>query len=167
VLHTPNLIGTIFNELTVISQAASWRGKIWNCLCSCGNTTTASTRQLQIGGKKSCGCRKSKATIKRNKDNATHGLRTHALYRIRRGIINRCADKTNKYYGAKGITVCDEWKHSVVAFFEWAILNGWKMGLSIHRKDPTGNYTPDNCVFMTKSAHTTLHNHWKYNETRS
>lgn len=58
-----------------------------------------------------------------------------------------------KYYGAKGIKICDEWlgidgfKH----FKEWSLNNGFSPKLSIDRINNDGDYTPDNCRWTTKS----------------
>ena len=122
----------------------------------------ASTRQLVSGLKKSCGCQKHDSLVQRNKDNATHGLRNHPLYRIYRGMLNRCNDQDNKYYGGRGVTVCKEWISSVVPFFVWMISNGWEQGKVIHRKDSNLGYSPDNCLLMTRSEHSTYHNNVRY-----
>jgi hypothetical protein len=70
------------------------------------------------------------------------------IYKIYHGIKNRCLkerEPSYKKYGAKGITICDEWKNSFEAFYEWAISNGYADNLSIDRIDGTKGYSPDNC----------------------
>lgn len=67
-------------------------------------------------------------------------------------MIRRCYNKeSERYYtyGARGITVCGEWKNNFRAFAKWAVENGWKPTLSIERKDHDGNYCPENCAFIT------------------
>lgn len=53
-----------------------------------------------------------------------------------------------KYYGGRGIRICDEWK-SRKAFEDWAIRNGYAEGLQIDRIDNNGDYTPQNCRFVS------------------
>ena len=52
-------------------------------------------------------------------------------------------------YGGRGITVCDEWKNNFEAFYNWAIENGYKDGLTLDRKDNDGQYCPENCKWST------------------
>ena len=58
-----DLIGKVFNDLTVIKRVDAPEGKksaYWECVCVCGNKTIASTTSLKNGKKKSCGCRISR-----------------------------------------------------------------------------------------------------------
>lgn len=86
--------------------------------------------------------------------NNQKGLSNTKLYRIHRGMINRCYkeyDKFFKDYGGRGIIVCEEWlgANGFLNFYQWAINNGYEEGLSIERKDVNGNYCPENCTFIT------------------
>ena len=57
-----------------------------------------------------------------------------------------------RYYGARGVKVCDEWRHNPAAFGRWAVeKGGWRPGrLVIDRIDPKGDYTPENCRFISR-----------------
>lgn len=73
---------------------------------------------------------------------------------IWRGMLFRCHNEKSpawEYYGGRGITVCDEWRESVSAFYEWAIASGYGPALEIDRRDINAGYSPDNCRWATRS----------------
>ena len=78
-----------------------------------------------------------------------HGLRYAPEYSNWVHMRARCNDKNNKYYGSKGIKVCDRWNNSIKNFID-------DMGpkpsseYSIDRKDSNGDYTKDNCKWSNK-----------------
>lgn len=58
---------------------------------------------------------------------------------------------TAKHYRDKGIRVCSEWLNDPNEFVKWSLENGYKVGLTIDRIDPEGNYEPSNCQWITLS----------------
>ena len=79
------------------------------------------------------------------------------LQKVFRSMTYRCYNEDNRvyeYYGGKGVRICDEWMESFDNFYHWAILNGYREGLSIDRINVNGNYSPDNCRWVTMKEQT-------------
>ncbi len=86
----------------------------------------------------------------------THGLTsggsTDPLYRVYSGMKARCtypSVQAYRFYGGRGIRVCEQWSKDPQSFFSWARENGWRQGLELDRIDTNGNYCPENCRFVT------------------
>ena len=65
----------------------------------------------------------------------------------------RCYDTNNKdyqWYGGKGVRVCEEWLQNPSAFIEWSLANHYQEGLTIDRKEPSGDYSPANCQWISR-----------------
>lgn len=122
------------------------------CQCECGVIKIQILALLVSGATKSCGClRKDITTLK----STTHGFTKTDLYHVWTAMKSRCFNLKNnsfKWYGAKGIDVCDEWRNDFIKFRDWAILNGWEKGLQIDRKNNKLGYSPNNCRIVTCKA---------------
>ena len=69
------------------------------------------------------------------------------------GMKQRCYNQNGinyKYYGGKGIFICDEWLNDFEKFYEWSLQNGYSDNLTIDRIDSNKEYSPDNCKWSTK-----------------
>ena len=161
---------------------------IWRCECKCGREHFVPSRSLVQGTTKSCGClhrrfgkgccrerefhdecghRKTvlyKGCCRERESHGESGHRKTVLYKCWEAIVQRCTnpnDKRYPSYGGRGITVCDAWRNSFIAFRDWANANGYREGLEIDREDNDGGYEPSNCRWVTHRQ-----NNWNTRRSR-
>lgn len=149
-----DLTGKRFGRLTVkeLNEISTFLGVTsitWKCICDCGKEIIVSKNSLLDGSARSCGCLKK---LKRYGSGLPKTI-NKKLYGVWVNINQRCLNPKNKdykYYGARGIKVCDEWIADFENFYNWSISNGYKENkhLSIDRIDVNGNYEPSNCKWI-------------------
>lgn len=142
-----DLTGQKFGRLTALEKVSFSGAAKWKCLCECGNTVVVLGRSLSFGNTKSCGCLNKDVHIK-------HGGSYDALYATWNNMINRCENPNNsiyKYYGERGISVCNQWK-DFNNFKQWANITKLNDNLTLDRIDVNGDYCPENCRWVSKKV---------------
>lgn len=148
---SPKLLGQRFENLTVVQKLKmnNHREMKWLCICDCGNMYKATSHGLTHGETVCCKeCAKRKIAV----SNTKHGCEPIELWHAYTNMKTRCHNpKYTLYhrYGGRGITVCNQWSNSFVAFRDWALNNGWEKGLTLDRINNDGNYCPENCKWST------------------
>lgn len=127
-------------------------GRAWLCRCDCGTVRRVVRSDLRSGRSTNCGCVRRKTLPAAAKaKNTTHGMDGTTEYRIWIDMRRRCHDPRRpdyKNYGARGITVCEEWRDSFEAFYR--DMGPRPDGCTLDRLNNTGPYEKKNCVWATR-----------------
>lgn len=136
-----NIAGQKFSNLTAVSPTdqRSDHRIVWEFLCDCGGLCRATASAVKRGDKTSCGCMTSA-------NRSTHGHSSHPLFQTWGAMLKRCHDPeyvAYPNYGARGITVCWEWRKSFDIFV--ADMGERPPGMTLDRIDNDAGYSKENC----------------------
>lgn len=143
-----DLTGSKFGRLTVIGldqDKSTKRRKYWLCACDCGVYCSKYGENIKSRKTQSCGCLVKEAQLDiaaKRKRFTKEQLQMRHIWQL---IMRRCynpSDCTYKYYGARGITVCERW-HIFDLFYEDMFPR--PCGFSLDRIDNNKKYCPENC----------------------
>ena len=159
-----DLSGRRFGYLVAISPiSVKGRGLKWLCKCDCGKEHCVDSYHLTHGNIKSCGCLQRKMASKKN---VRHGLVGTTIYNEWASMKQRCNNPNSfayKYYGARGIKVCDEWNKSFESYYDY-VSKLPKYGTptyTLDRINNDGNYEPGNVRWASKSEQCFNRRGWK------
>ena len=144
-----DISNNIYSRLKAIKFIENKKGReLWLFKCNCGKEKIIRKTHVTSGAIKSCGCLNIEKTTKHG-----HGNKKDKIYRLWEGLKRRTLNNNFKQYsdyGGRGIFLCQEWCGDFINFYNWAINNGYKEGLTIERIDNNKGYNEDNCKFATR-----------------
>ena len=146
-----DITGMRFGRLVALEPVGkNSRGRtLWLCRCDCSNIRTINGTNLRCNVTRSCGC-----LVKENRGGPPkhgHAARgeEHPLYRTWVAMRARCNDPNHlhfKYYGGRGIKVCERWDDFPKFLSD---VGERPPGKVLDRIDNDGNYEPGNIRWVT------------------
>lgn len=145
-------IGNRYNFLTVLSETGTSNstGKLWNCVCDCGNVIQTPTTTLLKGSRYSCGCKTGTSYVPISYNNS---ITTNPAYKPWAMMKQRCYNPNYThymYYGGLGITVYQPWIDSFEEFFTY--VGPRPDGYTLDRIDSTLGYYPGNVRWASRAT---------------
>lgn len=141
----------VFEVVEKLNERAPDGHQLWKIRCKeCGREFIRGSNLVKAPSKITYNCFHKRITGQDVKyDNHWKNPRIMKIYY---GILARCFNEDNKdyhSYGAKGISVYQDWLDNPIHFEDWALANGYEDNLTIDREDETKDYCPDNCRWIT------------------
>ena len=153
----PRFIEDLGMRYPTEKSSRKYRYGLYECQY-CNKEFEASSRNIQNGHTKSCGCLYD--------GHPTHGLKSNRFYNTWAGMIHRCTNPkfpSFKNYGGRGITVCEEWG-DVTNFVAWCEVTHPNIeGVSLDRIDNDKGYSPENCRWADRTTQSINQRKYKNN----
>ena len=147
-------VGERVGSLVMVAHVDGTKGKDkrYRTLCDCGRFFDVLGSSFRT--KTSCPtCGRNRSAASRITHGAALKSGMEPLYKSWRAMRSRCNNpntRTYKWYGAKGVKICDAWQN-FANFRAWATQNGFQPGLTLDRLNTDVGYCPENCEFVTQS----------------
>jgi len=145
-----------YGRWKIISTFKRGNHVVAECICDCGTQKIVRFSSITGGDSTSCGCYAKECASKRFSTKG--GISKHPLYHRWQGMNRRCYNnkrKDFKYYGGRGISVCDEWIESNPEGFNNFLKDmeaTFITNLELDREDNDGCYCKDNCRWVDRTT---------------
>jgi hypothetical protein len=150
-----DIAGMRFGRLVVLSfHGIRGHKAFWVCACDCGQRVIVQGKRLRAGHTRSCSClrnevaahrcfRHGRAYLQGRSAGPRIATREYRAWLNMKQRVLNSKSEDYKYYGERGITICDRWRNSFADFF--ADMGPCPEALELDRIEVDGNYEPGNC----------------------